>query len=130
MARCAGRTAKSASDDHHCVASHSLTLSLLDRRAAPGARTGYRAGLIGGEPCACADPGDWIGLAGAGCSPDERGVIAFYGIRGLGSAYYVAYALQRVSFEAPDVVWSTVAFVMLVSIVLHGATVTPVMSYP
>ena len=71
----------------------------------------------------------WIGLAGAGCSPDERGVIAFYGIRGLGSAYYVAYALQRVSFEAPDVVWSTVAFVMLVSIVLHGATVTPVMRY-
>ena len=71
----------------------------------------------------------WTGLAGAGCSPDERGVIAFYGIRGLGSAYYVAYALQRVSFEAPDVVWSTVAFVMLVSIVLHGATVTPVMRY-
>src|SRR3954452_13954048 len=50
-------TAKSASDDHHCVASHSLTLSLPDRRAAPVARTGYRAGLIGGEPCACADPG-------------------------------------------------------------------------
>lgn len=69
----------------------------------------------------------WIGLAGLGLPGGERAIIAFYGIRGIGSVYYLAYALQEASFEAVDRVWSTVAFVILVSILLHGATVTPVM---
>ena len=70
-----------------------------------------------------------IGLAGADSPADERGVIAFYGIRGLGSAYYAAYGLQKAEFESPEVVWSTLAFVVLISVLLHGATVTPVMRY-
>ncbi len=71
----------------------------------------------------------WIGLAGAGCPTDERAAISFYGIRGLGSVYYLSYALQKGPFEAPDLLWSTVAFIVLVSILLHGATVTPVMRH-
>jgi sodium/hydrogen antiporter len=70
-----------------------------------------------------------IGLAGTGSPADERGIIAFYGIRGLGSAYYAAYGLQKAEFESPEVVWSTLAFVVLFSVLLHGATVTPVMRY-
>ena len=56
-------------------------------------------------------------------------MISFYGIRGLGSVYYLSYALQKGSFEAPDLLWSTLAFIVLVSILLHGATITPVMHY-
>src|SRR3954451_760923 len=71
----------------------------------------------------------WIALAGTACSYNERAVISFYGIRGLGSVYYMSYALQKGSFEAPDLLWSTLAFIVLVSILLHGATVTPVMRH-
>jgi NhaP-type Na+/H+ or K+/H+ antiporter len=71
----------------------------------------------------------FVGLAGSGCPRDERAVISFYGIRGLGSVYYIAYALHHAEFESPDTVWSTLAFVVLVSVLLHGATVTPVMRY-
>lgn len=71
----------------------------------------------------------WIGLIGTSCPATERAVISFYGIRGLGSVYYLAYALQKDGFEAPALLWSTMGFVVLVSIILHGATVTPVMRY-
>jgi len=71
----------------------------------------------------------WVGLAGTRCSYTERAVISFYGIRGLGSVYYLSYALQKGAFEAPDLLWSTLAFIVLISILLHGATVTPVMRY-
>jgi NhaP-type Na+/H+ or K+/H+ antiporter len=71
----------------------------------------------------------WIGLAGASCSSTERAVISFYGIRGIGSAYYLAYGVARGSFPEAEVLWGTLAFIVLVSILLHGATVTPVMRY-
>lgn len=69
----------------------------------------------------------WVGLLGFAGSRLERGVIAFYGIRGVGSAYYLAYALNAGSFHRPDYLWSLVGVVVLVSIILHGITVTPVM---
>ena len=69
----------------------------------------------------------WLGFAGAYLPKTERGVISFFGIRGLGSVYYVAYAQGKAEFESPDLLWSTLGFIVLVSILLHGATVTPVM---
>ncbi|MGE9007737.1 cation:proton antiporter [Leptospira interrogans] len=69
----------------------------------------------------------WLCLSGTTCPPTERAVISFFGIRGLGSIYYLAYALQKGNFDKVDVVWSTAAFIILISIVLHGVTVTPMM---
>jgi NhaP-type Na+/H+ or K+/H+ antiporter len=54
-------------------------------------------------------------------------VISFFGIRGLGSVYYLAFALQAARFEEPDLLWSTMGLTIVISIVLHGMTVTPVM---
>jgi len=71
----------------------------------------------------------WLSLLGRKEPADEKAVIAFFGIRGIGSAYYLAYALGRADFESPNLLWSAVALTMLVSIVLHGVTVTPVMLY-
>lgn len=71
----------------------------------------------------------WLGLAGAGLAPAERVVIGFYGIRGIGSMYYLTYALQKGTFEEPAVLWSTLAFIVFLSILLHGATVTPTMRW-
>jgi NhaP-type Na+/H+ or K+/H+ antiporter len=53
--------------------------------------------------------------------------VSFFGIRGLGSVYYLAFALQAAAFEAPDLLWSTMGLTIVISIVLHGMTVTPVM---
>ena len=69
----------------------------------------------------------WISLAGLPLTNQERGVIAFLGIRGLGSFYYLAYALGQAEFEQPEILWVTVCNLVLVSIVLHGVIVTPVM---
>jgi NhaP-type Na+/H+ or K+/H+ antiporter len=69
----------------------------------------------------------WIGLAGAGLPNGERGVISFFGIRGLGTAYYLAYGLGHGPFDDGHVVWAAAGLTILVSILLHGATVTPVM---
>ncbi|MFC6575202.1 cation:proton antiporter [Planomonospora parontospora] len=61
--------------------------------------------------------------------PREGGVIAFFGIRGIGSLYYLAYALGHADFGVPaEELWAVVAFTVLVSLVLHGVTATPVMA--
>ena len=69
----------------------------------------------------------WYSLAGAKCPGPERLVIAFFGIRGLGSVYYLAYGINHGRFEQEVAIWSTLGLVILVSIVLHGVTVTPIM---
>jgi NhaP-type Na+/H+ or K+/H+ antiporter len=69
----------------------------------------------------------FLSLRGAPGHPAEHAVIAAFGIRGIGSFYYLAYAMTHATFPAVDVVWATVAFVVVVSVVLHGVAVTPVM---
>ena len=69
----------------------------------------------------------WIGLLGTDRPSDEKMAISFFGIRGLGSIYYLSYALQKESFDNAALLWSVTGFIILVSIVLHGVTVTPVM---
>jgi NhaP-type Na+/H+ or K+/H+ antiporter len=69
----------------------------------------------------------WFSLAGANCPPTERMAISFFGIRGIGSMYYLAYAFHKEAFEQTGMIWSTVALIVLISIVLHGVTVTPTM---
>lgn len=71
----------------------------------------------------------WLSLAGVACPPGERAVISGFGIRGLGTAYYLAFALGHAEFEDPDLLWTAASCVVLVSILLHGITVTPVMRY-
>jgi len=71
----------------------------------------------------------WIGLIGFPARPLEKGVIAFFGIRGLGSFYYLAFALGQAEFEGSKILWVTVCFVVLCSIIMHGVLVTPVMRW-
>lgn len=67
------------------------------------------------------------GLIGSGRPADERWVISFFGIRGIGSFYYVAYALNHGRFDSPELLWALVGLIVLISVVLHGTTVTPIM---
>ena len=69
----------------------------------------------------------WVGLFGHPARPVEKGIIAFFGIRGLGSFYYLAFALGQADFEQSHVLWVTACFAVLGSIIMHGLLVTPVM---
>jgi NhaP-type Na+/H+ or K+/H+ antiporter len=64
---------------------------------------------------------------GTAVETDERGGIAFFGIRGIGSPYYLSYALTEARFEQSRALWALVGFVVLVSIV-YGILATPVMN--
>ena len=59
----------------------------------------------------------------------EKLAISYFGIRGVGSLYYLAYAHNSEAFSAIDDVWSIVNFTMLVSIFLHGLSVKPFMKW-
>lgn len=59
----------------------------------------------------------------------ERGVISFFGIRGIGSIFYIAYALEQGAFPQARLLWAMLGFTILVSIVLHGVLATPVMNW-
>jgi NhaP-type Na+/H+ or K+/H+ antiporter len=64
----------------------------------------------------------WLSLAGALPRRRERAVVAFYGIRGVGSIYYLAYATGRVDFPDAGSLWAIVGFTILLSTVVHGFT--------
>ncbi|QQQ76945.1 cation:proton antiporter [Saccharothrix sp. 6-C] len=66
-----------------------------------------------------------VGLARGKTGPRERAVIAFFGVRGVGSLFYVAYAMQSGDFADQDAIWRVVGLVVIGSIVLHGITATP-----
>ncbi len=70
-----------------------------------------------------------IGLAGFRADRSEKLTIAFFGIRGAGSVYYLSYGLNHLEWGDPERLWGLVALVIVMSILLHGLTVTPVMRF-
>jgi NhaP-type Na+/H+ or K+/H+ antiporter len=71
----------------------------------------------------------WLALARGKTGPRERIAISFFGIRGIGSLYYLAYALSKGNFGAhAEQLWAFVGLVVAASIVVHGATTAPVMN--
>jgi NhaP-type Na+/H+ or K+/H+ antiporter len=71
----------------------------------------------------------WAGLLGRRMRSRERWVVAAYGIRGIGSLYYLAYALGQHAFPvSARELWAVVTFTVLASVVLHGVTSGPVVT--
>ena len=69
-----------------------------------------------------------IGLGGMKATLSERLTISFFGIRGIGSFYYLAYGLNHIDdLTHAARLWAIVGLVVLLSIVMHGLTVTPIM---
>ncbi len=68
-----------------------------------------------------------IGLIGVDRAWTEKLTLAFFGIRGVGSFYYLAYGLNHMEVDGGDRLWAIVGLVVALSIVLHGLTVTPIM---
>ena len=67
-------------------------------------------------------------LGNPGLAPREFRAVAFFGVRGIGTLYYLAYATTEASFDQAREVWSAVSFTVLLSIVVHGVLATPVMN--
>jgi NhaP-type Na+/H+ or K+/H+ antiporter len=59
----------------------------------------------------------------------ERAATAFFGVRGIGSIYYLAYAAGEHVFPEERWLWSTVAFTIALSVLVHGVLATPVMAW-
>lgn len=69
----------------------------------------------------------WLSLRGAPGRPAEHWVISAFGIRGVGSFYYLAYATSKTDFPQAELLWATVGLVVVISVVAHGVAATPVM---
>ena len=70
-----------------------------------------------------------IGLAGTGTAWRLQGLVGWFGVRGIGSLYYLMYAIGHGLPEelALEMIHLTLVVVML-SILLHGVSVKPMMS--
>jgi NhaP-type Na+/H+ or K+/H+ antiporter len=64
----------------------------------------------------------WLSLTGTILRKRERLVVAFYGVRGIGSVYYLAYAGHHTKLVNEYELWCIVAFTILLSTVVHGLT--------
>lgn len=69
----------------------------------------------------------WTSLLGHPAESSERLTLAFFGIRGIGSIYYLAYGTNHMAVPEAERLWGIVGLVVLCSVLLHGLTVTPIM---
>jgi len=57
---------------------------------------------------------------------NEKMAISFFGIRGIGSFFYLAFALSETKFSNEAELWAVVSFIVLASIFIHGISATTV----
>ncbi len=70
----------------------------------------------------------WLGLLGAPVSGDQRIMIAWFGIRGIGSVYYLMYAIHHgLPIPMAEQIMGITLAAVTASIVLHGISVRPMM---
>ena len=62
----------------------------------------------------------YVSLLGYDCPSVHRWKLAFFGVRGMGSIFYIAYGQTHALFEDVDAVWRVATMAILVSIVAHG----------
>lgn len=69
----------------------------------------------------------WLCLLGSELRGRERWAIAMFGVRGIGSFYYLAFAFNHAEFAEKESLWSVVALVVLMSVLIHGLSAKPMM---
>ena len=65
----------------------------------------------------------WVSLIGTPLDTSSRAVVSIYGVRGIGSIYYLCYAASHLEFVNEAQLWSLVGLVILLSTILHGFSV-------
>jgi NhaP-type Na+/H+ or K+/H+ antiporter len=70
----------------------------------------------------------WLGLLGEPMLVTQRRLVGWFGIRGIGSLYYLLYAINRdLPKPLAQQLLSITLAVVVASVVLHGISVTPLM---
>jgi NhaP-type Na+/H+ or K+/H+ antiporter len=71
-----------------------------------------------------------VGLIGTVVPRERRWLLSWFGIRGVGSLYYLMFALNRgVPREVGAEITALVLSVVAISVILHGISVTPLMRW-
>lgn len=71
----------------------------------------------------------WVGLLGTRADASQQRMIAWFGVRGVGSVYYLTFAIhQGLPTELAEPLTALMLATIVASIVLHGVTVTPLMN--
>ncbi len=71
----------------------------------------------------------WLALMGTDLTRGDRWAIAVFGVRGIGSLYYLAYAVNQAHFHDDEELWAVVCLVVVLSIMLHGLSAAAVMRW-
>ena len=70
----------------------------------------------------------WLGLLGSSTSITQRNLISWFGIRGIGSIYYLAYAINHgLAPELSTILVGITLTAVAMSVLVHGISVTPLM---
>lgn len=70
----------------------------------------------------------WLSLARSALPARERWAISVFGIRGMGSFYYLAFAFNHGRFDDHPRLWAIVTLVVLLSVLLHGLSANKVLA--
>ena len=72
----------------------------------------------------------WLALIGSAGTRRERGAMAFFGVRGIGSIYYLAFGIEKLGDLADAArLWAIVGLVVTMSVVVHGISAHPAMQH-
>jgi len=61
----------------------------------------------------------WIAMIGFDGPRTEKFKMAFFGIRGMGTIFYIAYAQTHAQFDDIDAVWRIAGLCILISVLMH-----------
>lgn len=68
-----------------------------------------------------------IAFTGSDMPKHKKWVVSFFGIRGIGSLYYLSYAIYMADFPQTDELWAITIFIVAVSVFVHGVSAKPIM---
>ena len=69
----------------------------------------------------------WVSLAGCNISNKHKAIISFFGIKGMGSFFYLAFAMKEATFESAEELWAITACIVVLSIAIHGLSAATIM---
>ena len=64
--------------------------------------------------------GGWLALARSDLNNFEKFVMSFYGIRGVGSIFYLTYALSKTEFADAQILTQLTSVTIILSVFIHG----------
>lgn len=70
----------------------------------------------------------YVAFAGSDTPGLSKRLMGFFGIRGIGTLFYLQYAFNRTQFGERSQIWAIAGTAILLSIVVHGMTATPLMA--